>query len=95
MKLSALFIPTIHSIVNATATGNESWIRRSDNGSFTKSMRMPASTITAATTTCPRNCQRARSSSKSSTRPITMPSSAAIAVSVNREERTSSGMRKG
>src|SRR5439155_574734 len=73
MKLSALFMPTIQSIVKATAAGNESSIRRSDSGSLTKSMWMPAITITAATTTCPRNCQRARSSRKSSTRPIAIP----------------------
>jgi hypothetical protein len=88
-------MPTIQNIVNATASGSASSTRPSDSGSPTKSMRIPAATMMPATMHRPRNCQRARRSSMSSMSPTPMPRTAAIAVSVKRGERTSSGMRNG
>src|SRR6266508_3721791 len=95
MKLRATFIPTIQKTVKAIATTPAISMSPSPSGSFTKSMRRPAATMTAATTSRPRNCQRARSSKTSSIRPSVIPRSAANAVRVKRDERTSSGMRNG
>jgi len=95
MKLSATFMPMIQKNVNATAIGNARSMIPLPSGSSMLSMWIPARITTNATSRLPRNCQRARSSNASSMKPTVMPSAAAIAVSVNRDERTSSGMRNG